>query len=127
MRQRGIEFAKARRERAETRMAILESFDPAGMDGETRQTHEKLLGLMEKREKLAATLENAMLGEDGAPSLGSEENRGKLFDEMWEVSREIESLNAQERDNLLQHTVKALGFTGDEAEEVAGTFKDIFS
>lgn len=127
MRQRGIEFAKAQRERAETRMAILESFDPAGMDGETRQTHEKLLGLMEKREKLAATLENAWLGEDGAQSAGTEEDRGKLFGEMWEVSREIESLNAQERDNLLQHTVKALGFTGDEAEEVAGTFKDIFS
>lgn len=127
MRQRGIEFAKARRERAETRIAILESFDPAGMDGETRQTHEKLLGLMEKREKLAASLENAWLGEDGAPAPGAEEDRGKLFGEMREVSREIDSLNAQERDNLLQHTVKALGFSGDEAEEVAGTFKDIFT
>ena len=56
----------------------------------------------------------------------SDEAREQLFREMRETDHAIRETNSQERENLLQQTAEALGFSGAEATEIVDTISEIY-
>ena len=74
--------------------------------------------MIEKREALEEKMHNIMDM--------TEEDRHALFGEMRETDERIRELNRLERENLLVQTAETLGFSGDDAKEIAETVKGIY-
>ena len=83
-----------------------------------RKTHEDLQNMIEKREALEEKMHSIMDM--------TEEDRHALFGEMRETDERIRELNRLERENLLVQTAETLGFSGDDAKEIAETVKGIY-
>ena len=118
MEKRRAEFMKQRAERAQSKIDFLSSIDTSTMSKKARETHEKLQGLIAKREELEEKMQSM-------PDL-SDDERDALFQEMHETGREIRETNSQERENLLQQTAEALGFSGSDATEIVDTISEIY-
>ncbi len=117
-------MARWRNDRAaqtKSRIDFLSSVDTSKMSRQARETHEKLQALYVERENLQASLDEMMMA--GGEISG--EDRRKLFEQMRDTTREINSLSAQERENLIKQTAETLGFKGEDVGEIAATIKGI--
>ena len=112
------QFRQRRLERAQSKMDFLSSVDTSVMSPGARKTHEDLQNMIEKREALEEKMHGIMDM--------SEEDRHALFGEMRETDERIRELNRLERENLLVQTAETLGFSGDDAKEIAETIKGIY-
>ena len=111
-------FRRMRAERNVRKLAFLSSIDTSGMSADAKAVHERLQESMAARE----SIENRLHSMEN-PS--ESEMRG-LFEQMHEADREVRELSMQERENLLRQTTDALGFSGDDAEQIISTVKEIF-
>ena len=119
MEKRRQEFLKRRQERAQSKMDFLASIDTSTMSKKAKETHERLQRLIAQREELETKLHADMANM-------SDEDREHLFREMHETDDAIRETNSQERENLLQQTAEALGFSGAEATEIVDTIGEIY-
>ncbi|MBO4708409.1 MAG: hypothetical protein J5727_01375 [Kiritimatiellae bacterium] len=112
------QFRQRRLERAQSKIDFLSSVDTSKMSPAARKTHEELQDMIEKREELEQKMRGIMDM--------TEEERREMFHAMHETDRKIFELNMAERDNLLVQTAETLGFSGDDAKEIAETVKGIY-
>ena len=110
----------SRRQRAVSKLDFLASVDTSTMSKPERETHEKLQNLIEEREELQTRIEEGF-----ASGEMSDEDRRAVWDQMREADRQIAELNRAERENLIKKTAEAVGLTGEEVGEVAGTIMKV--
>jgi len=111
---------RRRKERAASRMDFFASVDTTGMDRQAVETHESLQKMLQGREELASKMESSFFSGDGGA------DHGEMMGEMFRMSGEIRELMAKERENLLLHTAKTLGFEGEAAGEIVATVQEIY-
>ena len=109
---------RRRTERTMGKLGFLSSIDTSSMTPEGKAVHAKLQELIARREEMDQRRRSI-------PDMGEEERR-QYFEEMHQTDREIRKLSHQERDNLLRQTTDALGFSGNAADEIIETVKEIF-
>ncbi len=117
MEERRKRFMQERAERVQSKLDFLAAIDTSRMSKEAQKTHAELQDLIAKREEIGTKL--------FSPDL-EEEERHQLFQSMRETDRAIRERNETVRENLLQHTAEALGFTGDDATEIVDTIGEIY-
>lgn len=117
MEKRRQEFMQRRAERAQSKIDFLSSVDTSGMSRKAKETHESLQALIAQREELEAQV----FAEET-----TDDQRDEIFRQMRETDRAIREANAQERENLLQQTAEALGFSGAAATEIVDTISEIY-
>lgn len=110
----------SRRQRAVSKLDFLASVDTSTMSKPERETHEKLQNLIEEREELQTRIEEGF-----ASGEMSDEDRRAVWEQMREADRQIAELNRAERENLIKKTAEAVGLTGEEVGEVAGTIMKV--
>jgi len=115
-------FRAMRQDRTMSKMEFLSSIDTSRMSHAARETHERLQRLVASRAAIIDRIESS-IADSGAEG----ESRAELLREMSDLSREINELNAQERDNLLNQTAEALGYEGEDVEVITATIKDIIN
>ena len=108
---------RRRTERTMGKLDFLSSIDTSRMTPEGKAVHEKLQELIAQREQLEQRRHSL-------PNMEETERRS-YFDELFKTDREIRELSRQERDNLLRQTTDALGFSGNAADEIIETVKEI--
>ena len=112
-------FARLRRSRSEQardKIDFLSSIDTSHMSAGAKKTHNALQNLIAKREEIEQQLQS--------PDL-SDEERGKLMDELHSTHGELMRLNGEERRNLFEETARSLGFSGEDAKEVSATIQEV--
>lgn len=109
-----------RRRNAVSKLEFLSSIDTTAMSAEEKKTHVRLQNLIEEREELQVRMEDGF-----ASGEMSDETRRAIFDEMRNTDRQIAELNAAERENLIKKTAEAIGLTGEDVGEVAGTIMKV--
>ena len=112
-------FANWRRNRAaeaRSKIDFLSSIDTSHMSKGARETHAALQELVARREAIEQRLHSPDLSDD---------ERGKLWDEMRQTHHELQRLNGEERRNLLDETARNLGFQGDDVREISATIQDV--
>ena len=119
MEKRRQEFMQRRAERAKSRLDFLASIDTSKMTAEEKATHEKLQGLLAKREELE--------GQMGQMLELSDDERNQLFADMHETHRAINELNGQEREALFRQMAGELGVQGEDASLISATISEIIS
>ena len=112
------QFRRRRLERAQSKMDFLSSVDTSAMSPDARKTHEDLQDMIARREEIESKMHNIMDM--------TEDERHALFGEMRETDERIRELNRLERENLLVQTAETLGFSGEDAKEIAETVKGIY-
>ena len=112
------QFRQRRLERAQSKIDFLSSVDTSKMSPGARKTHEDLQEMIARREEIESKMHSIMDM--------TEEDRHALFGEMRETDERIRELNRLERENLLVQTAETLGFSGDDAKEIAETVKGIY-
>lgn len=112
------DFLNRRAERAKSKLDFLASVDTSRMSKEALATHTRLQELIAKRNNLEKNLNESLLDM-------SDEDRGNLFREMGETSREINELNQKERGVLFEGLAQELGIQGDEAGAVSDAVQGI--
>lgn len=117
MRQRMQSWRQRRAERSASRVAFLTSIDTSGMSAEAKKNHEDLVGLIRRQDELEAEMHREDL---------SDEERGKLFEEMRETGRQLGRRSHAERDALLEATARSLGLQGEDAADMTATIKEIY-
>ena len=117
MEKRRQEFMQRRAERAQSKIDFLASVDTSGMSRQAKETHENLQSLIARREEL-----EAQVFAEGT----TDDQRDEIFRQMHETDRAIREASEQERENLLQQTAEALGFSGAEATEIVDTISEIY-
>ncbi len=116
MEERRKKFMQERAARTQSKLDFLAAIDTSRMSKEAQKTHAELQELIAKREEL---------GKMFSPDLEEEERR-ELFRSMRETDRAIRERNEKVRENLLQQTAQALGFSGDDATEIVDTIGEIY-
>lgn len=111
-------FRRDRIARAQSKIDFLESVDTSTMSAGQLRTHEALQNMIERSEEIEAKMHNPDLTDD---------QRNAVFEEMRAMDREIRKLNASERTSLLSQTAEALGYTGEDADEIVATITEIIS
>ena len=112
------QFRQRRLERAQSKIDFLSSVDTSKMSPGARKTHEDLQEMIARREEIESKMHSIMDMTD--------DERHALFGEMRETDERIRELNRLERENLLVQTAETLGFSGDDAKEIAETVKGIY-
>lgn len=110
-------FRRMRQDRANRKLDFLSSVDVSRFSKEGRETHERLLSALARREELS---EKAM-----SPDLASDERR-EVWAEMRENEGALRRLCDDERDNLLAETATTLGLEGDVVGDFVETVKGVF-
>ena len=111
-------WRRMRAERARSTLDFLASVDTSRMSEAARKTHADLQAAVARREELEESLRRDDL---------SQEQRQQLFQEMREIHRDLMRLNGEERANLISETAKALGFEGEDADEVSATIQEVIN
>ena len=112
------QFRRHRLERAQSKIDFLSSIDTSRMSPAMLKVHSDLQDMIARREEIESKMHSIMDM--------TEEDRHALFGEMRETDERIRELNRFERDNLLVQTAEALGFQGDDADEIIDTVKSIY-
>jgi len=105
-------------ERTHTKLDFLASIDTSTMTEEQKKNHEAYQDLLVRREELEEKMANPEM---------SDEDRADIMRDMFQTRHEMGQLAKQEQTTLIDQTVKALGYSGDDAAEVSATFQDILS
>ncbi len=111
-------FRQHRLRVAQRKMDILGSIDTSAMSASARRTHEEFQDAIERRE----AVEDKMRGFMDM----TEDERRSVMEEMRDVQAKMRELGEAERENLLLQTARALGYDGDDAEEIAATVREIY-
>ena len=112
-----VRMRNMRRERAEMKIDFLSSVDTTGMTVRDRKVHEALQSAIARRDELEESMHDIDL---------SDEERGRLFEEMRKTDAELRDLGLAERDSLLRKTAEAMGLAGADSAELVETIKDVF-
>lgn len=107
--------------RAQKKVDFLSSIDTSRMSAGARKTHEDLQNLIAKREEMEQRMHEAQNSDADI----SREEMHSFFQEALETDEKIRDLNAKERENLMVETVKSLGFSDTDSDEIAGVFQEI--
>lgn len=110
----------SRKRQAETKLDFLSSIDTSTMSSSEKSTHTRLQALIEERENLQSGFENSF-----ASGAMSDEDRRAQWEQMRNIDRQISELNLAERQILIKKTAEAIGFSGDDVGEIAGTITKI--
>lgn len=110
----------SRRRQAVSKLDFLSSVDTSTMNAKEKETHEELQRLIEMREELQSNFEKSF-----ASGTMSDEDRRNQWEEMRNIDHQISRLNASERQTLIKKTAEAIGFTGEDVGEIAGTINKI--
>lgn len=110
----------SRKRQAVSKLDFLASIDTSTMNAKEKETHEELQSLIEMREELQSNFETSF-----ASGTMSDEDRRNQWEEMRNMDRRISRLNASERQTLIKKTAEAIGFTGEDVGEIAGTINKI--
>ena len=116
MTNRFAQWRRSRSEQARDKIDFLSSIDTSHMSAGAKKTHNALQNLIAKREEVEQQLQS--------PDL-SDEERGKLMDELHSTHGELMRLNGEERRNLFEETARSLGFSGEDAKEVSATIQEV--
>lgn len=110
----------SRRNHAASRLEFLSSIDTSTMSAAEKKTHVRLQNLIEEREELQTRFD-----ERWASGEMSDEERREIWGRMRDADRQMAELNAAERENLIKKTAEAVGFTGEDVGEIAGTIMKV--
>ena len=110
----------SRVQQVSSKLEFLAQIDTSTMSTAEKETHIKLQNLIEEREALQSKLENSFVSGDM-----SEEDRRAVVEALGDANAEISDLNKAERENLIKKTAEAVGFTGEEVGEIAGTIMKV--
>ena len=113
-------FMRQRQQRAQGQMDFLSSIDTSRMSASARETHQRLMDLIAKRQEFESKIT------PDAVMKATDEERRHGFEEMMKTEREIRELRTQERKNLLRQTAEELGCTGENAQAVVDTISEIY-
>ena len=116
MTNRFAQWRRSRSEQARDRMEFLSSIDTSHMNAGAKKTHNALQELIARREGIEQQLQS--------PDLTDEE-RGRLMEELHSAHRELMRLNGEERKNLFEATARNLGFADEDAKEFSATIQDV--
>ena len=109
-------FRQFRTEQALSKLDFLSSIDLSPLGADAQASHARLQSMISKREEIEEKLHSETI---------SDEERESVMQEMFATDREMMDLNNVERSNLISEVVRELGFTGDDADDIVATFKDI--
>ncbi len=115
-------MARARAERRaklDDNLKFLSSIDVSKFSEEATANHERLQELLTRQTELAEIMD-PLLHENV-----TEEDRRKNFEEMMTVTREINELNAAERDTLFRTVAEEMGCAEEDADTFVETLTDI--
>ena len=116
MTNRMARFRQFRTEQALSKLDFLAAIDLSPMGSEAQATHSRLQSIIARREEIEEKLHSETI---------SDEERESVMQEMFATDREMMDLNNQERSNLIAEVVSELGFSGDDADDIVATIKDI--
>ena len=116
MTNRMTQWRHDRAAQARSKIDFLSSIDTSRMSAGAKRTHEALQELIAKREEIEQQLQASDL---------SDEERGKLMEELHSTRHELMRLNGEERGNLFEETARNLGFEGDDVREFSATIQDV--
>lgn len=116
MTNRFAQWRQHRAARTRSTMAFLSSIDTSHMSAGAKKTHAELQALLAQREDIEEALHQEDL---------TDEQRDELMKELHKTHHEMNRLNGEERKNLLDETARALGFSGDDANEVSTTIQEV--
>ena len=108
-----------RQERLQSQFDILASADTRHMTKAQRKVHEDYQRLLARQEEL-----HEMMNPDNTDF--TDEQREAAFKEMRDIRHQLHDLQRTERDTLLTQTANALGYTGNDAQEVVSAIKGVY-
>jgi len=111
-------WRQRRIERTHTKIDFLSSIDTSTMTEEQKKNHEAYQDLLVRREELEEKMANQEM---------TDEDRDDIMRDMHETMHAMRQAAKEEQNTLIDQTVKALGYSGDDAAEVSATFQDILS
>ena len=116
---RMAQFRNRMLQQAESRLETLASIDTTGWSKRQIATHERYQDLIARREELMDILR---------PDSGAtEEQRREAMEEMRKLGGELHRTGQEERNILLNQTLKTLGYTGSAAAEIREAIQTIYS
>ena len=116
MTNRFANWRRSRAEQARNKIDFLSSIDTSHMSAGAKKTHNALQELIAQREGIEQQLQS--------PDLTDEE-RGKLMDELHSTHHELMRLNGEERNNLFEEAARNLGFEGEDAKDISATIQEV--
>ncbi len=129
MTNRMARWNRRRQETTQNRLEVLESIDTSGMTDAEKENHNNLQDALLRREELHQEMQELQKAQLNA----SDEESEKLHKEIREIGRELHSLHGQireleneERNTLLNQTMTALGYSGDDAKVISETIRTIY-
>ena len=116
---RMAQFRSRMLQRTENRLETLAAIDTTGWSKRQIATHERYQDLIVRREELMDILR---------PDSGAtDEERSEARKEMHKIGGEIHATGREERNILLNQTLKTLGYTGSAATEIKDAIQTIYS
>ena len=116
---RMAQFRNRMLQRTENRLETLAAIDTTGWSKRQIATHEKYQDLIARREELMDILR---------PDSGAtDEQRKEAMELMRQIGGELHATGREERNILLNQTLKALGYTGSAAAEIKEAIQTIYS
>ena len=116
---RMAQFRNRMLQRAESRLETLAAIDTTGWSKRQIATHEKYQDLIARREELMDILR---------PDSGAtDEQRKEAMEMMHKIGGELHATGREERNILLNQTLKTLGYTGSAAAEIKDAIQTIYS
>ena len=116
---RMAQFRNRMLQRAENRLETLAAIDTTGWSKRQIATHEKYQDLIARREELMDILR--------PDSNATDEQRKEAVEMMHKIGGELHATGREERNILLNQTLKTLGYTGSAAAEIKDAIQTIYS
>ena len=110
------QWRQQRLNRAQSRIDFLSSIDTSKMKPGARKIHEELQDLIVKREEIEDRIHQENF---------TDETRGKVMQEMFEINHRIRELGEDERDNLIEEAARNLGFNDEASKEISETIREV--
>ena len=110
------QWRQQRLNRAQSRIDFLSSIDTSKMRPGARKIHEELQDLIVKREEIEDRIHQENF---------TDETRGKVMQEMFEINHRIRELGEDERDNLIEEAARNLGFNDEASKEISETIREV--
>lgn len=106
-------------QRTENRLQTLAAIDTTGWSKQQIATHEHYQKLIAKQEELMDMLR---------PDIGvTESDRREIWEQIRNLGRELHATGQEERETLMDQTLKVLGYTGSDAAEIKEAISTIYS
>ncbi len=131
MTNRMARWQQRRQTETQNRLDMLGSIDTAGMSEAEKATHENLQDALLRREELHQTMQELRKAQVDSKTDEESESLGQQMrevgKEMHDLSREIHKMEKAERKTLLNQTMTALGYSGEDAQVITETIQSIYT